>query len=89
MFNANEARKMTNEFKANEIAKMNEYAQYQAEAIGEEIAIAASKGENHINTSIKGDFESTDLRARVFTILHNNGYYVKGDFYGKRIYVAW
>ena len=89
MFNAMNARKATNEFKTNEIAKMNEYAQCQAEAIGEEIAIAASKGENHISIVIKRDLESTDLRARVLAILHNNGYYVKSDFYGKCIYVAW
>lgn len=89
MFNANEARKMTNEVKANEIAKMNEYAQYHAKAIGEEIAIAASKGESHIETGIKGDLESADLRTRVLAILQNNGYYVKSDFFGKRIYVAW
>ena len=48
MTNAMEARKFANEFKANEIAKMNEYAALHAEHIGEEIAAAAKKGKTQI-----------------------------------------
>ena len=77
MTNAMEARKLANEFKANEIAKMNEYAALHAEHIGEEIEEAAKKGKTQIEIAIKDDLKNTDMRIRVRTILKNNGYYTE------------
>lgn len=76
MMNAMNARKMTNEFKANEIAKMNEYAAYNAEQICEEIAINAKQGKEYITWTIQGDLDNLDMRARVCGILKNNGFCV-------------
>lgn len=74
MMNANEARAMVKEAQANEIAKMNEYANYHAEAICEEIAINAKQGREYITWAIQGDLDNLDMRARVCGILKNNGF---------------
>lgn len=72
-----EARKLANEFRANEIAKMNEYAALHAEHISEKIAIAAKAGKTQIEVAIEDDLEDTEMRIRVITILRNNGYCAK------------
>lgn len=85
--NVNEARAMVKEAQAKEIARMNEYATYHAEAICEEIAIEAKKGNQYTTWTIQGDLENLDMRARVCTILRNNGFGVnvrKGY-----IFIAW
>ena len=85
--NAMEARKMTNKAQNEAIAKMNEYANYQAEAICEEIAIAAKAGKASLEYAINGDLKDIDMRTRVNTILKNNGYFVKTMH--NYIFIAW
>ena len=87
MMNAMEARVMVKEAQANANAKMNEYANYHAEAICETIAIEARKGNTYTTWAIQGDLDNLDMRARVCTILRNNGFNVnvrKGY-----IFIAW
>lgn len=87
MFNANEARLMTNTAKANEIAKMNKIANNVANGLGEQIKAAAEKGESNIDIVFTEELKELDVRTRVCEILRNNDYHAK--VYNGRIFIAW
>jgi hypothetical protein len=89
MINVTEARAMTNEFKAKEIAKINETAEQYANLIGEEIAEAAKNGKSTLDFAMKGDLIYDDIRVIVLKILKNNGFYVDSNWRTKNIHIAW
>ena len=89
MINVSEARAMTNEFKAKEIAKINETAEQYANLIGEEIAEAAKNGKSTLDFAMKGDLIYDDVRAKTLAIIKNNGFYVDSNWRLKNIHIAW
>lgn len=89
MFNAKSAKEMVKNYKANEKAKLEEYARLHVAHIGEDIKALAEKGETHMETSLQGDLQNVEMRTLVVKTLKGYGYYVRADFYGTRIYIAW
>ena len=88
MMHANDFRKMVDEFKAKENARITEAAQNCVDLVCKEMEIVATKGDNYIYIT-KREFENADIRNRMIDIFKENGFVIKYNACNNTIYIAW